>query len=264
MGNVIKIKRGQGAPGDGVLEPYELGIDTETGTLYCGTEGPAIPVGSGGGSSGGGTTSQPLPTTRLMKRNDSETGNQVLQIYCYNLNKTTPYTLKLYTMQKNRGNKHRYWRHPENLDPTDPDINWTSASGKYTGYKNLVGSTINGTSMTYPEPPSWMNNQGILQSEWDVPQPTQGNALIFEINLNEWISDLLKYYPNEEKWLLMGVHSKQGRRDHYSRYFQFRLCTPLGAVGPTENTLAISRAYVDSSSNSETGDDVQIGYFSIK
>ena len=39
MANIIKIKRGSGVPGSGVLEGYELGYDTTNNSLYLGVAG---------------------------------------------------------------------------------------------------------------------------------------------------------------------------------------------------------------------------------
>lgn len=46
-GNILKIKRGKGNP-QGKLEPYELGYDTDGGTLYIGLpSGKATPISAG-------------------------------------------------------------------------------------------------------------------------------------------------------------------------------------------------------------------------
>jgi hypothetical protein len=81
---------------------------------------------------------------------------------------------------------------------------------------------------------------------------------MFEIKLNSWVSDLLKYHPEEDSWVLMGIHAKAEKRRHYCRQFQFRIKTPLGAVGPTENTLCLSGA------SATPQGEVTIPFFSIK
>ena len=79
MSNIIQVKRGNGAPPDNSLAPYELGYDTQGKKLFIGhpvldpnTEENKVYAQAIGSS--------PLVTT-LMKSRTSKKEAQILQIY---------------------------------------------------------------------------------------------------------------------------------------------------------------------------------------
>ena len=232
MSNIVQIKRGTGAPSNGQLAPYELGYDVSGKGLYIGDiDGSATKLGQG---------SAPIPTTTLMKSKDSRKEAQKLQIYCYNLKPNTNYSIYLYTIQKSRGNASRYWRHPAN---TSSGVH----QGGYCGYANLVAEAAI-TGEDYPEIPDWMAHGGV-----------------YEIDLNQWIADLMK--PNLQgsgEWTMMGVSSKKPRKT--SRQFQFKIVSSDGltkAIGDTNNTLYLS-GVVRSYQEQAEEDQIHINFFSIR
>ena len=249
MSNIIQIKRGAGAPSNGQLAPYELGYDVSGKGLYIGDmDGSAIKLGQGNAL---------IPTTTLMKSRNSKKEAQKLQIYCYNLKPNTNYSIYLYTMQKSRGNASRYWRHPAN---TSEGV----YQGKYCGYANLVAEAAV-TGEDYPDIPDWMPHSGVLQTEWNFSTEAHEYSKVYEIDLNEWIADLMK--PNlqgNDEWTMMGISSKNPRKT--SRQFQFKIVSSDGsteAIGDTNNTLCLSgveRRY----QGEVQGYQIHINFFSIK
>lgn len=258
MSNVIQIKHGNGVP-DGKLAPYELGYSDDKKELYIGGQldennqyGQAISL-----NPGTAPTLSAVPTTTLLKSKSSDSTSQILDIYCHNLQKNTPYKLYLYTLQKTRGNASRYWRHPNNRPSWNQETDELER-GRFSGYANLAGEKM------YPDPkddtlfpwvPDWMPKGGVLQTEWNF---TTGNkdTYVFNLNLCEWILDLLKYREDDDKWILMGLTKK----NNLSRLFQFKVVSPDGSVGNTNNILALSR--VERGNQDEAL--CHIGYFSIK
>ena len=243
QGNVVQIKRGN-TPPSGVLQPYELGYCTSDRTLYIGEgDGSTTKLATGSESL--------IPTTTLLKNKKSKIENQTLQIYCYNLKPNTTYTIHLYTLQKNRGNSSRYWRHPAN----------TSAGrkqGEYSGYANFVEEAGH-IGVEIPSIPDWMPRDGVLQTEWQFTTGVGEYIKIYELKLNEWLLDLLKP-TSDGSWTMIGVSSKNNRKT--GRLFQFRIAEKGGAVGATNNTLCLSGVAREQSP--EEGYQMLIKYFSIK
>lgn len=252
MSNTIQIKRGEGRP-DGKLAPYELGFDTSTQQLYIGgplTEdnqyGSAILINSAGVNL----------ETAIMKTVDSKENEQILQVYCKGVIPGKKYTILLYTMQKSHGNASRYWRHPSN---TIPDELIKSVRGRFTGYANLAGEpTLPDGDIVFPSAPEWMKRNGVLQTEWSF-EIDEETPPIFELNLNNWINDLLKPVSATEPngtWDLIGLAHKHQKKA--SRMFQFRIKDDeTGVIGEATNFVTLSNV---SRSNGQTF----IKYFSIK
>lgn len=250
MSNTIQIKRGSKAPKAGQLTPYELGYDASGKALYIGDiDGSAIKLGQG---------SALIPTTTLMKSKNSKKDAQKLQIYCYNLKPNTRYSIFLYTLQKSRGNASRYWRHPAN---TSDGV----YQGGYSGYANLIAEAER-TGVNYPkEALDWMPRKGVLQTEWTFDTGNEEYSKIYEIDLNEWIADLMKPNLNStNEWTMMGVSSKKPRKT--SRQFQFKIVASNGsikAIGDTNNTLYLS-GVVGQENQEKTECQIHINFFSIK
>lgn len=249
MSNIIQIKRGAGAPSNGQLAPYELGYDVSGKGLYIGDmDGSATKLGQG---------NAPVPTTTLMKSKNSRKEAQKLQIYCNNLKPNTNYSIYLYTIQKSRGNASRYWRHPAN---TSNGVH----QGGYCGYANLVAEAAV-TGEEYPDIPDWMLHDGVLQTEWSFSTEDYEYSKVYEIDLNQWVADLMK--PNlqgKDEWTMMGVSSKYPRQT--SRQFQFKIVSSddsTKAIGDTNNTLYLSgvvRSYQEEAQEYQ----ILINFFSIK
>lgn len=251
MSNIIQIKRGKGVPPKGSLMPYELGYDTEGDSLYIGLENGELGLGI--------KSNKKEPRTTLMKNKSSKAEAQILQIYCQNLQPGTEYTLCLYTLQKSGGNSYRYWRHPNNVITTkEVDGEQVIETGKFTGYANIANTRITKDSVEVHLPvQTWMLRQGVLQTEW-VFTPEEENYLL-NINLNDWILDLLKCDIKNQRWVLMGLPNK--KQSDCTRLFQFRLKeSGKDTIYETNNFLVLGDVTREISDNSIT----KIGYFSIK
>lgn len=272
MSNIIQIKHGNDVP-DGKLAPYELGYSDTEGKLYIG--GPLVDgqfgnakeiSGSSGGSDAPGDIL--IPTTTIIKGRTyqifDENGkplekvpvkktDKVIKIYCSNLKPNTTYKLLLYTLQKNRGNASRYWRHPDDrITRTGGLIN----KGKITGYANIAGAERQNRN-NFPPVQDWMLRKdrlqdpnadlykGVLQTEWEFT--TNENFYVFELNLNSWILPLLKpmddYNDQDGQWTLMGIPTLHPSK--YCRLFQFRIRDRDGQIGIANNFMAISNVIYD-------------------
>ena len=248
INNTIQIKRGSGKP-DGQLAPYELGYDVSSKILYIGgplvyqedgsaTYGEAIAL-TGVGSGESIVVRENKPKIELTKPcgeavsayslqqlengtvSDDNTSQKIVCV-CTNLKPNTTYTIKLYTMQRSRGNAYRQWRHPSN-EYAETE-NGEFARGECTGYINIAGTLVN--ALQYPEEyfssvPTWMPREGILQTEW---QFTTGEKVSgpkeYYIYLGSWLLPLLKpVFPNQDYWTMMGLASDKWNKA--SRLFRF-------------------------------------------
>lgn len=241
MGNTVQIKRGSGKP-DGRLAPYELGYDVSSGVLYIG--GPLVNQEEGGTKYGEaialtGIVEENKPKIELVKTNgkimsmhplqiseggeepQDSTGQKIVCV-CTNLKPNTTYRIKLYTMQRSRGNAYRQWRHPSNEYVKTESGGL--ARGACTGYINIANASVNNKlhpERTFPEVPSWMPRDGILQTEWQFTTDEKpNNPMNYHIYLGYWLLPLLKpAFLQEEHWTMMGLASDKW--DKASRLFRF-------------------------------------------
>lgn len=250
MSNIIQIKRGSGKP-DGQLAPYELGYDVSSKILYIGgplvyqedgsaTYGEAIAL-TGVGSGESIVVRENKPKIELVKTKGRAISNFYLQhlddgivvqdilgqkigCVCTNIKPNTTYTIKLYTMQRSRGNAYRQWRHPSNEYVETEEGRF--AQGACTGYINIAGTMVNEKQYPgehFPSTPSWMPRNGILQTEWQFTTDKElKEPQTFYIYLGSWLLPLLKpVFPNQDYWTMIGLASD--KQEEASRLFKFSI-----------------------------------------
>ena len=237
MGNTIQIKRGAGAPANGVLAEGELGIDLSTNTLYVGKkaeDNKTVSEPITGRANSTKTTlikpnryyTQDPETNEKIKHKYSATNRQII-IRCSNLVPGQKYTIELYTLQRAKGTASKTWRHHSTTPPPED----TRLTGHCLGYRNILLTEDKDVNRDCP---AWMQKRGVLQTEWEIT--ATGTTTDYVLNLNTWILDLLK--PNGEVWSLMGI-SRGNALIGASRLFQFRVRDAQGNVGQTESILSL-------------------------
>ena len=111
--------------------------------------------------------------------------SQTVTVHCHGLRDDKTYKLCLYTASRHRGSKMGAWYHPDNYD-VEPVA---GASDHRIGYGKLAGKAVYGVGVdVFPDVPSWMPNNGFLQTEWNV----SAGAQTATIDLITWLPPMVK------------------------------------------------------------------------
>lgn len=123
-----------------------------------------------------------ITKTRVTNEHGRFEGPVYLNIHCHNLVPGEKYKIYMYKAQRQQARTFKGWKHSPNYDFDD------SCSNTYRlGYATLVRQKPN----RYSEVPSWMPNQGYLQTEWEIPE-YHGEDYVLSIDFNEWILPMIK------------------------------------------------------------------------
>lgn len=231
MSGGIIPKRGQGTPGFSTLANGELGVSTDQKALYLGTAHGPVEIGNRSSTTVISPYANTYTTLSKVQQN--------LTVNFHNLQTGKTYHLYCLTTSRKGGNKYGDWYHPKNF---------------HLGYKNqLEGRYVYDKykpTILFQSTPSWMPNNGLLQTEWTLP-----NSTSLSIRLNEWIVPLVKPMnettrlgqPNFSTWSfdnkcyvasIIGVAQKI----RASRLFKFCLADEDGIIYPCQHTLKIGSA----------------------
>lgn len=228
MSGGIIPKRGTGTPGFSTLVNGELGVSTDQKALYLGTAHGPVEIGNRSNTTVISPYANTYTTLSKSKQN--------LTVNFHNLQTGKTYHLYCLTTSRKGGNKYGDWYHPENF---------------HLGYKNqLEGRYVYDKyqpTIIFQNTPSWMPNNGQLQTEW-----TLSNSTSLSISLREWIVPLVKPMnettrkgqPNFSTWShnsnyyvasIIGVAQKI----RASRLFKFCLADEDDIIYPCQQTLKV-------------------------
>lgn len=197
-----------------------------------------------------------LPIINIIKtyNNDTTPAQKTLYLQCLNLDTTHSYKIYLLTKQRSHGMASKAWRHPYQTE--------TNVVNKI-GYAAVYASEAKNTSI-----PPWMPNQGILQTEWDIPLDSNATTITLNLDIHTWILDLVKpahttVQEDINDWCLIGVTSSA--RNTAPRLFRFIIYDETTKTyGYPSEILKIGSVTVEPNSNNTAINNCTIGYISIQ
>lgn len=198
-----------------------------------------------------------LPVINIIKTYDNSAtpAQKILCLRCLNLNTTHSYKIYLLTKQRSHGMASKAWRHPYQTE--------TNIANKI-GYAAVRASETKHTSI-----PPWMPNQGILQTEWDIPLDSSATTATLNLDIYTWILDLVKpahtntIQEDITDWCLIGVTSSA--RNTAPRLFRFIIYDETTKTyGYPSEILKIGSVMVEPNSNNTAINNCTIDYISIQ
>lgn len=167
--------------------------------------------------------------------------SQTVTVHCHGLRADKTYKLCLYAASRHRGNKMGAWYHPDNYDVEPVD----GKSDHRIGYGKLAGKACSSNkAAVFPAVPSWMQNAGFLQTEWDIQAGNQNVAIdlptwllpmVKPVGKTEWTTELTHGGRNYVAGRMIGVSNQ-----HFAGLLiRFCVVDGDGTVYPCQDTLTV-------------------------